>query len=312
MSYTDKVKHELTRLEPGGEEEQLAELAALVRMGGSIEITDKKLAVRIRLHHGDLARKYYSLFKNRFNFSTEIVVKEDHYFSRHHIYELFLPPQEGVEEFLQELGFMDGDYRLIFTIKDKFKRVERYRRGYLRGAFLGGGSVNSPQSEYHLELRCEHRSHAEDLVLLLTHYELEARVNDHKGKYVVYLKSAEDIAIMLNVIGAHQALLEIEEVQVMREVKNSVNRKVNCETANLEKTVAAAMGHLEDIEFVERMRGLDTLSASLQEIARLRRENPYASLKELGKMLDPPLSKSGVNHRLRRIRKIAREIRSDR
>lgn len=311
MSFTDEVKHEITRIK-SSERCQLAELAALIRMDGSIQIINKELAVKIRLFHGDLARKIYSLIKDKFNFGIEIVVKRRNHFTNYqNIYELILPPQPGISGFLKELGFMDKHNSLVFKIKEDFIRQRECQKSYLRGAFLGGGSVNTPKSEYHLEFRCEHRSFAEDLIKLLQEFDLKGRLVENHGKYVVYLKSFNEIVTILNLIGAKKALLKMENNRVVKEVKNNVNRKVNCETANLDKTIKAAMLQIEDIELIESKKGLNSLSKGLREIALLRKENPYASLKELGELLNPSLSKSGVNHRMRRIKKIAAKIRRE-
>ncbi|MGM0602946.1 MAG: DNA-binding protein WhiA [Bacillota bacterium] len=307
MSYTDRVKDELTRYENRSYEEQLAELAALIRMDGSIQITHRHLAVKIKIYHGNLARRIFSLIKERFGFSIEIIVRQNKKFNRKHSYELILTPQPGIREFLLELGFLNPQNNLIFSIKEEYFNNRKLAQAYLRGIFLGGGSINSPKSEYHLEFRCERSSLAEDLVNLLKKFDLNPHQTEHKGNNVVYFKKYEEIVKILNIIGAHKSMLDMENIQIVKQVKNDVNRKVNFETANLEKTVSAAADQLDNIRLIEEKQGLDSLSSSLKEIAELRKENPYASLKELGEKLD--LSKSGVNHRFRRLKKAADEIR---
>lgn len=305
MSFSDEVKHEIVRIKSV----DLPELAALIRMDGIIQIVNKKLALKIRIYHGDLARKVFSIIKDKFNLDIQIMVRKDNHFSSHNVYELRLKPQEGLEDFLRDLGFIDENNRLVFRIKEEFINNRECQRAYLRGAFLGGGSINDPRSEYHLEFRCEHEGFAEDLIKLLERFNIQGHLVQHNNKYIVYLKSYEQIITVLNIIGAHQALLKMENQRVLKDLKNDVNRKVNFETANLDKTIQAAMEQLEDIELIEATRGLGSLSSGLQEIALLRKANPYASLKELGEMLSPPLSKSGVNHRLRRLKRIADKIR---
>lgn len=308
MSFTAEVKHEIARIKS----EELPELAALIRMDGTIQIINKELALKIRIYLGDLARKIYSLIKDRFKLEIEIIVRKDNHFSSNqNIYELVLPPQQGIEEFLQQLGFIDKDHNLVFNIKEDFINDRKCQQAYLRGAFLGGGSVNKPDSEYHLEFRCEHQSFAEDLIKLLAKFDLGGHLTEHNNKYIVYFKSFEDIIKVLNIIGANRALLKMEDKYVIKDLKNNINRKINFETANLDKTVMAAIEQLDDIKLVEATKGLQSLSSGLREIAGLRKENPYASLKELGQLLNPELSKSGVYHRMRRISKIADEIRGD-
>lgn len=306
MSFTDQVKEELTHKDKFDYQEQLAELSALIRIDGSIQISNKHLAVKITLYHGNLARRIYSLIKERFGFSIEIRVRQDRRFNLSHSYDIIVTPQPGVREFLLELGFLTPANNLVFHIKKEYLDSRKLSQAYLRGLFLGGGSVNSPQSEYHLEYRCERESVAEDLKVLLAKFDLEAHQTEHKGYQVIYFKSYAEVVKVLNIIGAHQAMLKMENDHIVKELKNDVNRRVNFETANLEKSVSAAMDQLEYIDIIERKEGLETLSPGLQEIAELRRANPYASLKELGDILD--LSKSGVNHRLRRIKKIAQDL----
>ena len=309
MSFTEEVKHELIRNKKYNKEEMLVEISALIRINGSIQIINKQLAVNVKLYYGDMARKIYSFIKNEFNFLMEIVVKQNNNFTRHHIYVLRITPQEGVREFLVQLGFMDKKGNIVFAIKKSFINNKNLQKAYLRGTFLGGGSVNSPESGYHLEFRTEYVGHAEDILKLLTKFGLQGHLIEHKGKYVIYFKNYDDIIKILTIIGAHRSLLKMESRHVFKDVKNNVNRKVNCETANLEKTVKAAMKQIEDINIIEKYPGLDNIAKGLRKIAKLRKENPYVSLKELGQLLDPPLSKSGVNHRLRRLRKLADELR---
>ncbi len=306
MSYTDQVKEELTRKNRGDYQEQLTELSALIRVDGSIQISNQHLAVKVKLFHGNLARRIYSLIKDRFGFNIEIRVRRDKKFNLTRTYEILVTPQPGVREFLLELGFLTPKNKLVFNIKEEYMESRKLSQAYLRGLFLAGASVNSPKSEYHLEFRCERESLADDLSLLLSKFNLKAHRTRHKGNYVIYFKSYSDVIKILNIIGAHQAMLKMENDHIVKELKNNVNRRVNFETANLEKSVSAAMDQLENIRLIERERGLDTLTSGLQEMAEIRRENPYASLKELGEILG--LSKSGVNHRLRRIKKIADQL----
>jgi len=309
MSFSDDVKHELAHLELEKKGVHQAELAALLRMAGSILISSGKLAVKISVSHGDVARRVYRYIKEEYQFDSEIRVKQNNLTKRKK-YELFITPQSGVYDLLENLGILDKTHSIKYKIADWIKADRDYERAYLRGIFLAGGSVNKPRAEYHLELRCEHKTHAEDIMEIMKDFELDPHLTEHKKKQVIYLKKYDDIATMLNLMGAYNSLLELENAQVFKEIKNNVNRRVNFETANLDKTVKAAMEQIDDIELIEEKKGLDNLTASLREIAELRQENPYASLKELGEMLEPKLSKSGVYNRIRRIKKIAEKIRS--
>ena len=183
------------------------------------------------------------------------------------------------------------------------------RRAFLRGAFLAGGSISDPNKSYHFEIVCKTLEQAEQLRDIINSFAMEAKIVERKKHQVVYLKEGAQIVDMLNIMEAHVALMNLENVRILKEMRNSVNRKVNCETANISKTVNAAVKQLEDIVFIRDKAGLDSLPDNLREIALLRLENPDAPLKELGTFLDPPVGKSGVNHRLRRISEIAETLR---
>ena len=182
------------------------------------------------------------------------------------------------------------------------------RRAYLRGAFLVSGSITNPERTYHLEFSSEQSRVADKILAALWSLDLEAGLTQRKGSLVVYMKDGGQIASLLGLMGAHSALLHFENVRVMKEMRNQVNRLVNCETANVDKTVKAAVAQLEDIELIDSVIGLEELPPKLREVARLRREHPYASLQELGELMRPKLSKSGVNSRLRQIREKARQL----
>jgi len=179
------------------------------------------------------------------------------------------------------------------------------QKAFLRGAFLAAGSISDPEKTYHLEICAKNQMLAEKVMDVLKRFGLNAKFIKRKNDYVVYLKEGENIVDFLNIVGAHSALLQLENIRILKEMRNNINRIVNCETANLEKTVNASMRQLENIEYLKNTVGLENLPSNLEEIARVRLENPDANLKELGEMLNPPLGKSGVNHRLRKLDEIA-------
>ncbi len=186
------------------------------------------------------------------------------------------------------------------------------KRAYLRGAFLGAGSVSDPEKGYHLEFVNPSIKHAEFLQEVMTTLEMEPKVVPRKNNYVLYLKEGTQIVDLLNIMGAHIALMELENVRIVKEVRNNVNRIVNCETANLKKTVSAAVRQMQDIEYVQNTIGISALPENLQQVATYRLEYPSSTLKELGELLNPPVGKSGVNHRLKKISEIAEQLRETR
>ena len=175
--------------------------------------------------------------------------------------------------------------------------------------FVEQGSVNDPRSSYHLEISCNDSAEAEAVAGIMTGQGFKARIVCRKGKHIVYLKDRESIADFLGYVGAINAMMEMENSLILKDMRNSVNRKVNFETANIERTVGAAVKDIEDIRYIESHGGLKQLHGGLKEIAQLRIEYPDATLKSLGEKVDPPIGKSGVNHRLRKIREYAERLR---
>ncbi len=188
---------------------------------------------------------------------------------------------------------------------------ENLKKAFIRGSFLGSGSINDPNKKYHIEISLENKQYANILKNILNEFDITFKELERKSSYSLYSKDGEEISKFLALIGASKAVINFEEIRVIRDIRNNVNRKVNCETANLNKTVNAAVRQIEDIKFIYKSKAEDKLSDSLKEIANLRMENPDISLVELGKLLKEPIGKSGVNHRLKKIQEIANELRGN-
>ncbi|MEW6066572.1 MAG: DNA-binding protein WhiA [Bacillota bacterium] len=312
MSFSAVTKNELARVVGGKNCCRLAELAALIKMDGSVQISgQKKLSLNIVTENAAVARKIFKLLKNLFGLSTEILVQRKVRLRKNNVYLVRIPSQAGIEQILKALGIGEGGF--AFTeegiVKDLIVK-DCCRRAYLRGAFLGGGSVNNPEGTYHLEIITDNLKHARDLAGLMQTFNLPAKVSPRKNWYVVYLKGSEQIVECLNHMGAHGAQLDFENARIYKDMRNQVNRLVNCETANLNKTVTAAVRQLEIIKYLVDTIGLDKLPKPLRETAELRLRHPDASLKELGELWDPPVGKSGVNHRMRKLERLAEKVRS--
>ncbi|WP_003540437.1 DNA-binding protein WhiA [Desulfotomaculum nigrificans] len=312
MSFSLVTKNELARVVDDKDCCKLAELAALIKMDGSIQISgQRQLSLNIVTENAAVARKIFKLLKGLFGLSTEILVRRKVRLRKNNVYLVRIPPQPGVSEIFRVLGISEGGFALTEEgiIKDLVAN-DCCRRAYLRGAFLGGGSVNNPEGTYHLEIITNNMQHAQDIAELMRNFNLPARVSPRKNWYVVYLKGSEQIVECLNLMGAHSALLDFENVRIYKDMRNQVNRLVNCETANLNKTVNAAVRQLDNIKYLANTIGLDKLPKTLQEAAQLRLQYPDASLKELGELWNPPIGKSGVNHRLRKLERLAEKVRA--
>lgn len=309
MSFSDKVKNEIVRENRSKDCCQLAELAALIKVEGSLQIENNKPGLKLVSQRAVVARELYKLLQNKYNFISEIRVGKKSSFNKGNYYIINIPPQKEIKELLIDIGLIDDNYRFNYEIKEDFLDKKCCRKSYLKGLFLAAGMLSDPNSEYHMEFFVKYQDYVEELSPLFNRFSIDIKSRKRNGNFSIYIKKIDDIIKILNLIGAKSVQLEIENTRILKEVKNDVNRKVNLETANLSRTAIAARNQLENIEIIDKIRGLNKVSDSLQEIAVLRRDNPYASLKELGEMLG--LSKSGVNHRFRRIKKIADKIRSD-
>ncbi|WP_031516687.1 DNA-binding protein WhiA [Desulfofalx alkaliphila] len=310
MSFSVVTKNELARVMGTRRCCQLAELAALVKMDGTIQITGQKMALSIVTENAAVARKVFKLIKKLFGLQTEVMVRRKMRLKKNNVYLVRIPPQWGVENILIKLGMWDGKSAMYTTrVRSGLVAKECCRRAYLRGVFLGGGSISNPEDTYHLEIISNDEGHAQDIRNIMKKLNLKAKVSLRKNWYVVYLKESDQIVECLNNMGAHTALLNFENVRIYKGMRNQVNRLVNCETANLNKTVNAAVRQLENIQLIIRTMGLHKLPQGLRETAELRLNNPDISLKELGEMMEPPVGKSGVNHRMRKLEQIANQIR---
>ena len=183
------------------------------------------------------------------------------------------------------------------------------KQAYLRGAFLATGSVTDPEKGYHFEIVCDLEEQANLVMDIIKSFGLEPKLVMRKKYYVVYLKDGSMIVDILNVMGAHISLMNMENIRILKDMRNSVNRRVNCEAANINKTVNAAVKQIEDIKYIEQNKSLKSLPENLRLLAEIRLEEPELPLKDLGEKLNPPIGKSGVNHRLRKISEIANELR---
>jgi cell division protein WhiA len=308
MSFASETKKELTQTE-SDDRSLKAEVSALIRMNGSLSFANRQLSVDVQTENAAIARRLYTIIKKLYNLNVELLVRKKMRLKKNNVY--ICRVREGARELLADLEIVSESFEFNHTISEKLIPKNPEKRAYLRGAFLAGGSVNNPEtSAYHLEVSSLYKEHGEALADLMNHFDLNAKTIERKKGYVTYLKEAEKISDFLSLVGAHQAMLKFEDVRIVRDMRNSVNRIVNCETANLNKTIGAALRQVDNIRFIDNTIGLDQLPEKLREIARLRVEYQDVTLKELGEMVSTgTVSKSGVNHRLRKIDEIADTLR---
>ncbi|KZE44359.1 sporulation regulator WhiA [Brevibacillus parabrevis] len=308
MSFAAHTKKELTMME-GADCCNKAELSALIRMNGSLQFGAGRLVLDVTTENAAIARRIYTLIKKLFQTHCELLVRKKMRLKKNNVYIVRIPNQAN--EILQNLAIMDSSLSFVPGIAPEIVKKSCCRAAYLRGAFLAGGSVNHPEaSSYHLEIFTSYQDFCEALTKIANRYKLNAKCIERKKGYVLYIKEGERITEFLSLIGAHQALLYFEDVRIVKDMRNSVNRLHNCEIANINKTVNAATRQMENIQLIDQEMGLENLPRRLREVAELRVAHPDINLKELGEMVPSGVvSKSGINHRLRKINEIADKIR---
>ncbi len=313
MSFSTETKNELARIIPESLHCKKAELSGIAKLAGSIQIAGyKTVNLKISTELNSVARKVFKILKSDFGINTSIVVNKNQMLKRNNSYVLTVKNDMGSIELMKTLSLLEQneDFIPYSEVASWIYEDEEYKKAFLRGAFLGGGSVSHPEKNYHLEFVANNEEFATSLMDLINSLGLNSKIVSRKNSYVVYLKESEQISDLLSLIGAHQALLSLQNVKILKQMRNDVNRIVNCETANLSKTVNAAVRQVENIKLIQLKMGINKLPENLQKIASLRVENEDLTLKELGELLNPPISKSGVNHRLKKIEDIANELRS--
>ncbi|MGT2910655.1 DNA-binding protein WhiA [Streptococcus cameli] len=303
MSFTIQVKEEiLTR----GLKEK-SELAAMIKLSGSLGLTTSGLTLSISTENAKIARHLYEMLDHFYQVKAEIRHHLKTNLRKNRVYTVFL--DDGVNAILDDLHLADNFFGIETGIATAILENDRWSQAYLRGAFLASGSVKDPEKgKYQLEISSVYSDHAQDLASLLQVFLLDAKVIERSKGVVTYLQRAEDIMDFLLVVGAEEAKIEFENVKLLREARNDLNRANNAETANIARTVTASMKTIHNIETIMETIGLDQLPLDLQEVAQLRIQHPDYSIQQLADSLSNPITKSGVNHRLRKINKIAEDL----
>lgn len=288
MSFSAEVKEELAKHISPARHCQMAELSAMLHYAGQYGLMeDGTLTIGFQSENEAVLRKGFTLLKKAYNIDTVIGVKG-----------------QKKADLLAIMGDLSGpaDTSLL--------KQACCRRAFIRGAFLSCGSISDPTKGYHLELVCNNRTQAEQLQEIIGQFDIEAKIVCRKKYFVVYVKEGAGIVELLNIMEAHVALMNLENLRILKEMRNSINRRVNCEAANIQKTVQASTRQVENIIYLRDYYGFSRLPDNLREMAEVRLAYPEAALKELGEYLSPPVGKSGVNHRLRKLSELAEKLRS--
>lgn len=314
MSFSSEVKEELTHLSGHEMHCCVAELAAIIYFSGKISCSPEgERTIQLHTENAAVARRFYSLLKHIFNFQPEVTTSQHDFLKKNRIYMIMIDDSREALQILKTVGLMNnlGQMEDDYFIDSPVLQKTCCRRAFLRGAFLSVGSITDPERNYHFEFACLSEGRAQQLKEFIGYFGLDAKIVIRKKYHVVYLKEGAMISDILNIIEAHVAMMKFENVRIVKDVRNSVNRRVNCEAANINKTVSAARKQIEDIEYIRNTIGLEKLPENLRDAAYARLEEPDATLKELGEMLNPPVGKSGINHRLRKLSQMAQDIREN-
>ena len=316
MSFAAKVREELSRQTARSKHCRTAEFAALLFFGGILQIDEAdRMTLLFRTEQTAVSEVFFRLLKNLFRILPEQTDTEIKERKNGPLCTIRLTDSETVREILTAVGTLDagGELRqeeIPLTGQTILER-DCCRRAFLRGAFLAAGTVSDPNRSYHLEFLCNSEEQREQLRVLLDALGIQAGTARRGRKEIVYLKEGSKIADLLGLMEAHVSLLEFENARIVREVRGNINRKVNCETSNIRKTADAAAGQIEDLRLIEEKIGFAELPKTLDETARIRLQYPTATLQELGGLMNPPVGKSGINHRMRKLHLIAEQLRKD-
>ncbi len=313
MSFSADTKNELAHVEPEKKCCMLAEIAGFIRMCGSIRLAGGgKFEIVTATEHPAVARHYKRMLKEYFGIDAELAVGQGSGLKKGRSYLLSIGPENLSEQILRETGILmvkEGMNYISDGIYDGLIRTKCCRKACLRGIFLASGTITDPEKSYHLEFSCSSQILAGDVKKLINSFvDLHAKVSVRKKNYAVYVKEAEQIIDILAIMGAHSQIFAFEDVRITKEIRNKANRINNCDNANIDKTLKAAEKQLSWIHKIQETKGLAFLPDKLREVAVLRLENPEATLQELADMMDPPMKKSGLNNRLRKIEELAGKL----
>ncbi len=315
MSFSQQIKEELSLQLGASRHCQIAEMAAMISACGVYSVRPGgRLFLVWQSENILVARKISDLLTKTFDVIPDLSVMGSGEWKKSRVYTLAVRRDEDVKRILKATKFLqeNGAIRdLDLPVSSLLLRSVCCRRAFLRGTFISSGSVSDPRKSYHFEIACQSREKAKEICHMIREFGQEAKMVERKKYHVVYVKEGNAIADLLNIMGAHKSLMDLENVRILRGISGNVNRQVNCETANLNKTVSAAVEQARDITYIREKMGLESLPDPLREMAWVRLENPDMPLKDLGNLLHPPVGKSGVNHRLRKLKEIAAQYRRE-
>lgn len=309
MSFSSEIKDEVAKIKVEDYKIILSELAGITPMCGILNFKNNKISMEYITENAPVARRIFTFLRRSFGFDVEVKNVRSTQLKKN-VFIIYISQDESCRLLLDELKYIKGAsvFMINYAPTDLIK-TSNEKKAYIRGAFMGSGSITDPKKGYHLEFVSENESNAYFLRDTINEFGLKSKVIMRKEKYIIYIKDSEQISDFLSLIGAYNSVLNYENVRVIKEMRNNVNRIVNCETANLNKTVKSSYDQVEDIKLIEREIGIENLDEDLKDIAKIRLENRSMSLNDIANSLEPKLSKSTVNYRFKKLRRIANKLR---
>ncbi len=307
MSFTAEVKDELSRVDGPHAACALAELSALMRICGTLSYRGPgRYSIRIATETGSVARTALRLIHQNLDLQTQLTVRRSVQ-RKNRNYLIEIPEQEGLADVLTRLGILIEGKGLASGVPKSLTSEGDTIRSFVLGAFMAGGFVADPRRDFHMEIAVTGERFADDIVDLVKRMGVTSRLNHRRGSYAIYIKSYEDVRFLLEALGAERSAQVVEGVRKLKSVKNNVNRRVNAELANDRRSSRSGAEQLHVIGRVAHEVGLKNLPPALREFCELRVRHPEMSLADLGKMCDPPASKSAMYHRVLRLQQIGKE-----
>lgn len=309
MSFSSEVKDEVAKIKVDDYKLILSELAGVTPMCGILNFKNNKISMEYITENAPVARRLFTFLRRSFGFDVEVKNVRSTQLKKN-VFIIYISQDESCRLLLDELKYIKGAsvFMINYAPTDLIK-TSNEKKAYIRGAFMGSGSITDPKKGYHLEFVSENESNGYFLSETINAFGFTSKVIMRKEKYIIYIKDSEQISDFLSLIGAYNSVLKYENVRVIKEMRNNVNRIVNCETANLNKTVKSSYDQVEDIRLIDKEIGIENLDEDLKVIAKIRLENRSMSLNDIANSLEPKLSKSTVNYRFKKLRKIANKLR---
>ena len=312
MSFSSDLKEELSKISNHKNECcKLAELAGYLITNCNVVKENGEFILKMTTESSSAIRRVYNAFKNLYNIEP-ITNVTNQTVDREMLFELVVSDKMDLQRLFQNtLINIDSNLQIIVDDNGKIKEKDCCKKAFIRGVFMGGGSITTPEHANHLEIVLNNVQNANFINAILHDLGINAKIIKRKKMTVIYIKDSEAISNFLIIIGSNRGTLAFEQTRVIKEYRNNMNRKINCEVANMDKIAVAASRQLNDILLLKKMKKFEELPEEIKKLAKLREEHPEANLEKLGEMLEPKLSKAGVSHRFKKIKMLADEIREE-